>query len=816
MMHNRLNWIFFRFAGLDLVSRRSGLRAPNDLAASRKVRPYCYPERYLSGNNRLWVGVLGWLGVFGVVGTVSAAGYGFDVLLPPAAYAKQLKEAELTGAQGEWMRVRGVIEPGRGKANATRTVETDRAGLRALRARGVRAAVLLRWGPDLWSGGVRAGGGHRMPLDLREAYERGRRLGAAYGDLVDVWEVDNEPDIGFGPDNPEVYAGFLKAVYLGIKRGREEAPGALRATALNLRAEGSRWRERKSGGAVGVEAWGRARVVMAPLALPPGLYLERLWANGLASYTDGFNFHYYGYAEDFTGVYRQFEQATRDLSADAQSRTSNAQHSIFNFEASERERARGLHRTGLVTSSATLDSKRLPVFITEYGYGLLDAAARNTVEGRVRQWRWFADVGRQVGALRPEGPMAFLWTPYYEAELNEFGLMMKAPMEGDLAVAPEDLGAAGSEPWMRRMGKKVGADYASPALAQLWAQAEENPYRPRDWRVRTEPASPVVVDLIAGEGMAQAKVSGGYRLSGEEEGKRTGRAVVVLYNLGAKAVRGRMVIDEPNPVAAGGAAELIVLAPGERREVPVVLAIPGSVWTERSLRMRFVMEEAGAPAAVFRTGLLPSSAGMTLVPVETFGPAMDNREAVQRQAARVPAGEEPRLYAQGRWLVTDGVRVEEQDGVWRFHIDYLSEASFRPAAVELPLPAGFEFKPDTLLTFEYRRVGGAGESGGLDREGRPLAPSRLIPLAGRIGDGMTAYVRTLNGNLYGTTGRMRLADDWRYYAGRAQDFSMGFFGRAELPWRFADNRPASLFFFLRPATVPAVFEVRNARIVRVE
>jgi hypothetical protein len=48
---------------------------------------------------------------------------------------------------------------------------------------------------------------------------------------------------------------------------------------------------------------------MAPLALPPGPYFSDFVANGGLSYTDGFNYHYYGYPEDFTGVYRQFETA---------------------------------------------------------------------------------------------------------------------------------------------------------------------------------------------------------------------------------------------------------------------------------------------------------------------------------------------------------------------------------------------------------------------------------------------------------------------------------------------------------------------------
>ena len=91
---------------------------------------------------------------------------------------------------------------------------------------------------------------------------------------------------------------------------------------------------------------------------------------------------------------------------------------------------------------------------------------------------------------------------------------------------------------------------------------------------------------------------------------------------------------------------------------------------------------------------------------------------------------------------------------------------------------------------------------------------RLKPRAGAAGDMMDVYFRTENGNLYQTWPRLRMRTAWTGYLGPAEDFTMGFFGRAALPWRFAENRPASLVFFLRPSQVPAVFEVRNARIVR--
>lgn len=274
----------------------------------------------------------------------AAAGYGFDVVTPPAVYATELGQSGVTGQSGTWMRVRGVVDAQAVKAGAERTVEGDRAGLRALRARGVKTMVILRWDRSSWAGGARAGWGHRLPLDLREAFERGRWLGATYGDLVDGWEIDNEPDIDFGPDNPETYAAFLKAMYLGLHEGGGSlelgaGSGELRAGSYELGAGSSNWLARKRGG-VGFDVRSpqlpayssqlsahssqllahssKLRVplvVMAAPALPPGPYFERLCANGILSYTDGFNFHYYGYAEDFSGVYRQFEAAVAELGA---------------------------------------------------------------------------------------------------------------------------------------------------------------------------------------------------------------------------------------------------------------------------------------------------------------------------------------------------------------------------------------------------------------------------------------------------------------------------------------------------------------------
>ncbi|HEY8932047.1 MAG TPA: hypothetical protein VIM44_01905, partial [Rariglobus sp.] len=685
--------------------------------------------------------------------SLDAAGYGFDVLTRPAPYAHDLAEAGLDGRQGTWMRVRGLVDPTReGVAGEVRSVTGDRAGLQALHDRGIRTAVLLRWSPSDWTGGVRAGGGQRHPLDLREAFERGRRLGATYGDLVDVWEIENEPDIDFVAENPETHAAFQKAVYLGLHAGVQSE-----AKSLELRAESSGWRARRQGRSplnLTLSSSTRptsSRVLMAPLALPPGPYFERLWANGLASYTDGFNFHYYGYADDFTGVYRQFEDAI-GRQADRESRVQSLESRVGEAESWATVRA-AFRVSQLSTLSSGLEPrKRLPVFITEYGYGSLDGEARNTVEGRVRQWRWFASLAKQIRALRPEGPMAFLFNPYYEVNLNEFGLLATIPKflatsgpfvgpdlvsgRADGAASrkvrpyielasgsrlasgqqlatsvytPSDFGENRPQPWMARIGQKVGESYASPALAYLWDYAERHPYRARDWTVRATPPSPVVIDFVADENLVQAKRSGGYAVKGFSPEwspvlERFGRGRLVVYNLGAAAVSGELVITDPTLVVALPAAA-ITLAPGERREVPLQVRVSGESWEPRTLGVRFWPKTPGVGGAVFSMRLFSDTGGMAATTVANFEfPATATRERGESLRKRPLATGEQGLQPDGRWLVTDGVRVEEREGVWRFHIDALPEEPLRSAMVELPLPAGFVFNPGTLLMLQGRIV----------------------------------------------------------------------------------------------------------------
>ena len=753
-----------------------------------------------------------WLWSLGSVSVAFAGGYGFDVVTSAPQYAANLTAAALDGRAGTWMRVRGLTgEPGL-PVNMTRSVATERAGLLALRARGVKTMVILRWDSASWSGGVRAGGGFRLPSDLREAFERGRWLGLTYGDVVDGWEIDNEPDIDFIAENPETYAAYLKAIFLGLHAGVRSSQ--LGATSSALSAEGSSWLTRKRGGAVVEERRSQLRVplvIMAPLALPPGPFFERLWANGVASYTDGFNFHYYGYAEDFTGVYRQFEAAITEL---------------------------GAKSCELGAKSSQL--RRLPVFITEYGYGLLDAEARDSVEGRVRQWWWFRHVAHQINALRPEGPMAFLVNPYFEAGVNEFGLSManqpkffrdtgvpagegeskRSPgvSATDMAGAPRpqlipsvrfepaDFGARKAAPWMERIGQKLGDSFASPALAYLWDYAERNPYRPLAWQVLAGAPSPVVVDFIAGMDMSQWKSGGGYMLSGAE--RRTGvvkelggSGRVVLYNFSNDEIAGRWLIEGKE------VPQSVMLAAGERREFPVEFKVQAERFVGEERRVIFTPDNPRWARAELVTRLFPDTASMRATTVINFNfTAEVNRERATTLLKRPVAVGEPVLQEQGRWLVTQGVKVEESGGLWRFHVEALPAEPLRPAMVELPLPMGFKIEPETMILLERRNALGTATS--------VVKVGRQKPNEGIAGTMMDVYFRTENGNLFQTWPRLPVTGEWASYAENTENFTMGFFGRAAMPWRLSENRPVSLVFFLRAAELPMVFEVKGARIAR--
>lgn len=392
-----------------------------------------------------------------------------------------------------WMRLRGLPLDNQ---------PSTRADLQVLRSSGVRTCVLLRRPTVHWKASY-------LPDDLREAFEHAQRLGVAYGDVVDAWEVDNEPDLGFVPESAERYTAFLKATYLGLKAGfrRRLEQGPTSTSAHHIGA---------STGIVGAAEG--PLVIMGGLGLPPGPWLERFAANDGFAYTDGYSFHYYGYEEDLSDVYAQHQAAAEELAK------SNATPSQI--------------------------YRPLPIFITEIGYGILGKASALTKAGRVRQWRWFKAAAEQVSRLRPEGAMAFYLPPYLEYGLSEFGLTVpaKAPRSttaaengllteweaGGIAFSPQDFDSLGAEPWMDNIGKEIAGFQATPALAQWLSTRYSLPPVPANsihsvdsplagkpdastrWLVARNPHSPLVLDFLAGEGLNHVKRYNGMFVTNRE------------------------------------------------------------------------------------------------------------------------------------------------------------------------------------------------------------------------------------------------------------------------------------------------------------
>ena len=109
-----------------------------------------------------------------------------------------------------------------------------------------------------------------------------------------------------------------------------------------------------------------------------------------------------------------------------------------------------------------------------------------------------------------------------------------------------------------------------------------------------------------------------------------------------------------------------------------------------------------AGASQFTTMFYPSRQRMTEKLSFLFDHQAGKASANRRLLLNRPrAALEPAETEQGRWLTTDGVKLEETGGLWRFSIEATKEGLGRGFA-ELPLPDDFEFKEGALLELVYR------------------------------------------------------------------------------------------------------------------
>ena len=327
--------------------------------------------------------------------------------------------------------------------------------------------------------------------------------------------------------------------------------------------------------------------------------------------------------------------------------------------------------------------------MTEYGYGGLGKGARETVEGRVRQWRWFKAVGEDIARLRIAGPMAFYLPPYLERDQLEFGLCMRAapgkPETGNrkpelsgpptsglrsqvsglasdpsgfrfqvsgLSFSPSDFAEQAAMPWMNRIGQRFGENEAAPALAWLMDEGARRPYTPKDWTVEAVEPSPIVIDFIAGDGLAQAKRYGGYvaqrynpnpapppiakparppetpkppkgpqgppppPVPGLPKGFNPppawfGTGAVVLYNFSDRTVSGRLRIERGGELLfdASTLAREWTLDPMSRTVVEINLRIPAQSFTRNEFTLRFTHQKPGTVNLRPKTGDLTPEVG---------------------------------------------------------------------------------------------------------------------------------------------------------------------------------------------------------------
>lgn len=404
-------------------------------------------------------------------------------------------------------------------------------------------------------------------------------------------------------------------------------------------------------------------------------------------------------------------------------------------------------------------SENKNVAITEYGYGSLMTSDGR--EGRERQARWFESVSAQWRKLKVSAALAFVWVPYREQGRYEFGLLTEA--EETLSTTPA------AEVVLRGLGRKTADVWTMPVSGD----------------------AEVALDFIARDGLRQAKRFTGYFAQNIAlDGRAAGWGEVVVYNFSQETLSGDLELGT-GLSHNGETAVSLELASGERVVVPVRVNVDRALFRHTRSETRFVSKKRMHAQLV--TGLWPDPATLQREIVTGFAFDQHAVEArMVRLQTRSRAAEEPALEQNGRWLTTVGTGVREDGEHWLIEVASLPAEPARPAMVELPLPEDFRFEPGMLLEFRHRLASGQG-------------------MANLWFD---VYFRTENGNLYQVWPRREAGQAWMSYAEAAENFTMAFYGRAALPWRFLENRPVALVFFLRPERLPVTLEIEGAAITR--
>jgi hypothetical protein len=785
----------------------------------------------------------------------AALGWSFDTGRDPAGTAQLLREGfPASQPWHSWLRIRGV--------GTNSPVDTVRENLQYLRQRGYGIVVLLYDGTESWYGVRSPIRENRLPSDLREAFDRMRAFAATYGDLVDYWEISNEPDISFVQENPETYTAYLKACYMGVQRGNLD-----RRRAAADRAGST---ARPPGPAA------LSQVLMAPLALPPGPYFEAFVANGGLSCTDGFNYHYYGYAEDFTDTWRQFEEAVRNVSGpgaeSALMRPAAPSASVYRtrfFPSADGWRGTVLADfTGTAPEAAIASALSRPRAAEEPA---VHRAGRWLVTDGVKveevadgTWRFTIDhfpswPFRAPGAelvLPPNFPARFPPGAMVSLRYRRIPGTSVVPASQQIPIVPSkrpegDLrsNVDAASQVADSVPAPVVAEQPSRSAAEL--QVRELPIFLTEYGYAT-------LDKISRHTAAGRERQRLWFADVRQQIRRLGIEGAMAFLLNPYIERNQaefgLLMEDPKSDSSSATGE------GSPATTTDAAAGPASVTKAKSsVAAAFPPKKLGpyvvSPALteILQTGsepLTPRRWKVATVPPRPVvidfiaGRGLGQAKSYGGYFLEGPAGRawpatgELVIYNFGDARAAGQLRLTGD--AWRFSDDgsgadqirslELAPGERRTFAVEIAphvrqfiaSEVGADFIPDEARARPPASGSApAAEERQPSQETRPVAGPRQHVVAPPVKpvpspNIFECYFRTENGNLYHTWPRLLPTPQWQVYMQRMENFTMGFWGRAHLPWRFSENRPVSLTFFFHPDEFPVVYEVRATGIVQFE
>jgi hypothetical protein len=447
------------------------------------------------------------------------AGWGVDACLSThvgrAEGSQFLSLLEQSGVG--WVREREVGSVSGTSAIPGPWLVDQRPFYREIKRRGFRIAAFA----TLPFQGVRPQPGNHLLEDLNEVYAQGRFLGRELHGLVDAWEMVCEPDVGYCTDLPDRLAAYQKALYLGIKQGSREAVstqsdggdrGSVELQESRASAEAAQASGLRNVAKIPASERPSPFVAMGALALPPGPWLERAIRNDLLSYTDAYNFHFYGHAADLTGVIAAHERVTRE------------------FEATRINQVQGIASREFPSNppGSPMDARGggLPLWITECGVNATRPSDFLNPERRALQAEFAVSTARQALV----SPSVSLFMPFILVN------------KGD----PHAMALSAAEPL--------------PAWNAFADYTRVHPWPKRPLVRPPESPNPVVVQWLPDNSTTVPhKVSGTYRFLGD----RPIRGVLRIYNFSAESTTGHLIPKPAVEVREQGLTSLPIVIPAQ-------------------------------------------------------------------------------------------------------------------------------------------------------------------------------------------------------------------------------------------------------------